>query len=50
MPPSLVPLAPPLIETRLNDLVPQRQGKVRDIFDCGDTLVMVPRMTPACVA
>jgi len=35
---SLVPLAPPLIETRLNDLVPQRQGKVRDIFDCGDTL------------
>jgi phosphoribosylaminoimidazole-succinocarboxamide synthase len=30
-----------LIETRLNDLVPQRQGKVRDIFDCGDTLVMV---------
>jgi phosphoribosylaminoimidazole-succinocarboxamide synthase len=36
-----VPLAAPLIETRLNDLVPQRQGKVRDIFDCGDTLVMV---------
>jgi phosphoribosylaminoimidazole-succinocarboxamide synthase len=36
-----VPSAAPLIETRLNDLVPQRQGKVRDIFDCGDTLVMV---------
>ena len=36
-----MPLAAPLIETRLNDLVPQRQGKVRDIFDCGDTLVMV---------
>jgi phosphoribosylaminoimidazole-succinocarboxamide synthase len=36
-----LPLAAPLIETRLNDLVPQRQGKVRDIFDCGDTLVMV---------
>jgi phosphoribosylaminoimidazole-succinocarboxamide synthase len=36
-----LPLAVPLIETRLNNLVPQRQGKVRDIFDCGDTLVMV---------
>ena len=36
-----MPLAAPLIETRLNGLVPQRQGKVRDIFDCGDTLVMV---------
>jgi len=36
-----LPLAAPLIETRLDDLVPQRQGKVRDIFDCGDTLVMV---------
>ena len=36
-----MPLAAPLIETRLNDLVPQWQGKVRDIFDCGDTLVMV---------
>ena len=38
---TTLPLAAPLIETRLNDLVPQRQGKVRDIFDCGDTLVMV---------
>jgi len=36
-----LPLAAPLIETRLNDLVPQKQWKVRDIFDCGDTLVMV---------
>ncbi len=36
-----MPLAAPLIETRLNHLVPQKQGKVRDIFDCGDTLVMV---------
>ena len=36
-----MPLAAPLIETRLNDLVPQKQWKVRDIFDCGDTLVMV---------
>ena len=36
-----MPLAAPLIETRLNGLIPQRQGKVRDIFDCGETLVMV---------
>jgi phosphoribosylaminoimidazole-succinocarboxamide synthase len=36
-----LPLAAPLIETRLNGLAPHRQGKVRDIFDCGDTLVMV---------
>jgi phosphoribosylaminoimidazole-succinocarboxamide synthase len=36
-----LPLAAPLIETRFNNLVPQRQGKVRDIFDCGDALVMV---------
>jgi phosphoribosylaminoimidazole-succinocarboxamide synthase len=36
-----VPLATPLIETRLNGLAAQRQGKVRDIFDCGDTLVLV---------
>jgi phosphoribosylaminoimidazole-succinocarboxamide synthase len=38
---TTLPLATPLIETRLNGLVPQRQGKVRDIFDCGDTLIMV---------
>jgi phosphoribosylaminoimidazole-succinocarboxamide synthase len=25
----------------LNGILPQRQGKVRDIFDCGETLVMV---------
>ena len=36
-----MPLAAPLIETRLNGLAPHRQGKVRDIFDLGDTLVMV---------
>ena len=36
-----MPLAAPLIETRLDGLAPQRQGKVRDIFDCGDTLVLV---------
>ncbi len=38
---TTLPLAAPLIETRLNGLVPQRQGKVRDIFDCGERLVMV---------
>jgi len=36
-----LPLAAPLIETRLDGLLPHRQGKVRDIFDLGDTLVMV---------
>ena len=36
-----MPLAPPLIETRLDGQAPQRQGKVRDIFDAGDALVLV---------
>jgi phosphoribosylaminoimidazole-succinocarboxamide synthase len=36
-----VPLAAPLLETRLNGLVPHRQGKVRDIYDAGDALLMV---------
>ncbi len=36
-----MPLAAPLLETRLDGLAPHRQGKVRDIFDLGDTLVMV---------
>src|SRR6187431_1268723 len=36
-----VPLAAPLIETRLNGLAPHRQGKVRDIYDAGDALLMV---------
>jgi phosphoribosylaminoimidazole-succinocarboxamide synthase len=36
-----VPVAAPLLETRLNGLAPHRQGKVRDIFDFGDTLVIV---------
>jgi phosphoribosylaminoimidazole-succinocarboxamide synthase len=31
----------PLIETRLNGLVPDRRGKVRDIFDAGDALLLV---------
>jgi phosphoribosylaminoimidazole-succinocarboxamide synthase len=36
-----VPLAAPLIETQLNGLAPHRHGKVRDIFDLGDSLLMV---------
>ena len=36
-----MPLAAPLIETRLDGLAPHRQGKVRDIFDLGDTLILV---------
>ena len=36
-----MPLAHPLIETRLNGLAPQRHGKVRDIFDLGDSLLLV---------
>jgi phosphoribosylaminoimidazole-succinocarboxamide synthase len=36
-----LPLATPLIETRLDGLAPQRHGKVRDIFDLGDALLLV---------
>ena len=36
-----MPLAAPLIETRLSGLAPHRQGKVRDIFDLDDSLLMV---------
>jgi phosphoribosylaminoimidazole-succinocarboxamide synthase len=36
-----VPLAAPLLQTRLSGLVPHRQGKVRDIFDLDDSLLMV---------
>ena len=36
-----MPLAAPLLETRLNGVAPHRQGKVRDIFDRGDSLLMV---------
>ena len=36
-----MPAAAPLLETRLNGRAPHRQGKVRDIFDLGDTLLMV---------
>jgi phosphoribosylaminoimidazole-succinocarboxamide synthase len=38
---ALPPLAAPLLETRLNGLAPHRQGKVRDIFDLGDSLLLV---------
>jgi phosphoribosylaminoimidazole-succinocarboxamide synthase len=33
--------AAPLLESRLNGSVPDRQGKVRDIFDLGDSLLLV---------
>jgi phosphoribosylaminoimidazole-succinocarboxamide synthase len=36
-----VPVAAPLVETRLNGLPPYRQGKVRDIYDVGDALLLV---------
>ena len=34
-------LATPLLETRLNALAPHRRGKVRDIYEFGDTLLIV---------
>jgi phosphoribosylaminoimidazole-succinocarboxamide synthase len=36
-----VPVAAPLLETRLNGVPPHRQGKVRDLFDLGDALLLV---------
>jgi phosphoribosylaminoimidazole-succinocarboxamide synthase len=36
-----LPLTAPLIETRLDGLAPQRHGKVRDIFDLDDALLLV---------
>ena len=36
-----MPLAAPLLETRLSGVAPHRQGKVRDIFDLGESLLMV---------
>ncbi len=33
--------AAPLLETRLNDLAPQRRGKVRDLYDVGSDLLMI---------
>ena len=37
----LLPLATPVIETRLNGASPHRQGKVRDIYEFGDQLLLV---------
>jgi phosphoribosylaminoimidazole-succinocarboxamide synthase len=36
-----VPLSAPLLETRLDGVAPHRKGKVRDIFDLGDVLLLV---------
>ena len=33
--------AAPLLDTRLDDLAPHRRGKVRDIFEVGDALLLV---------
>jgi phosphoribosylaminoimidazole-succinocarboxamide synthase len=33
--------AAPLLETRLNDLAPQRRGKVRDIYEVGADLLLI---------
>ena len=38
---TTVPSAAPLLDTRLNGLAPDRHGKVRDIFDLGDALLLV---------
>jgi phosphoribosylaminoimidazole-succinocarboxamide synthase len=37
----IVPSSAPLLETRLNGRPPHRHGKVRDIFDLGDSLLLV---------
>ena len=36
-----MPLAAPVIQTRLNGLAPHRQGKVRDIYEVDDRLLMI---------
>ena len=36
-----MPLASPVIQTRLNGLAPHRQGKVRDLYDLDDRLLMI---------
>ena len=36
-----MPLATPLLETRLNGLAPHRSGKVRDLYDLGETLLLI---------
>src|SRR6476469_1639232 len=37
----LLPLAPPVLNTTLARRPPDRQGKVRDIYDLGDQLLIV---------
>src|SRR6266849_1315397 len=37
----LLPLAPPILHTTLAQRAPDRQGKVRDIYDLGDQLLIV---------
>ena len=37
----MLPLAAPLLETRLHGRAPDRQGKVRDLFDLGNALLLV---------
>jgi phosphoribosylaminoimidazole-succinocarboxamide synthase len=37
----LLPLAPPILHTTLNGRAPDQTGKVRDIYDFGDRLLMV---------
>src|SRR6185503_319457 len=39
--PRPVPSAAPLLDTRLNGIRPDRHGKVRDLFDLGDRLLLV---------
>jgi phosphoribosylaminoimidazole-succinocarboxamide synthase len=36
-----VPAAPPVLHTSLSGLSPHRQGKVRDLYDLGDSLLIV---------
>ena len=36
-----MPLAAPILQTTLADRRPDRQGKVRDIYDFGDSLLIV---------
>lgn len=36
-----MPLAPPLLDTRLNGVAPHRRGKVRDIYEVADALLLV---------
>src|SRR5437870_2992671 len=38
---NLLPLAAPLLQTTLRDRPPDRQGKVRDLYDFGDHLLLV---------